>query len=174
MSPVFSLRDRLYQLYGERPDLLEVRKEAGGVTLGGYVAALVVAILCTGINWGLSHWFDPTNLAMIYLLGVVFTATRFSRGPSVVCALVGVIAFDFFFVPPVFTLRFGDTQYLLTALVLLVAGLWIRYLRRPTVVRWLAMLVIVTLLYFTHLQGFGLAGLVVTAYAALTRKPWRG
>ena len=89
----------------------------------GYVAALVVAILCTGINWGLSHWFDPTNLAMIYLLGVVFTATRFSRGPSVVCALVGVIAFDFFFVPPVFTLRFGDTQYLLTALVLLVVGL---------------------------------------------------
>jgi len=60
------------------------------------------------------------------------------------------------------------------ALVLLVAGLWIRYLRRPTVVRWLALLVIVTVLYFTHLQGFGLAGLMVTAYAALTRKRWRG
>jgi DNA mismatch repair protein MutL len=35
-----SLRDRLYQLYGERADLLEVRKEAGGLRLSGYIAAL--------------------------------------------------------------------------------------------------------------------------------------
>jgi DNA mismatch repair protein MutL len=38
--PVSSLRDRLYQLYGERDDLLEVRKSAGGLELTGYVAAL--------------------------------------------------------------------------------------------------------------------------------------
>ena len=38
--PALSLRDRLYQLYGERGDLLEVRKDAGGLRLTGYVAAL--------------------------------------------------------------------------------------------------------------------------------------
>jgi DNA mismatch repair protein MutL len=38
--PAASLRDRLYQLYGERPDLIEVAKEAGGVRVKGYVAAL--------------------------------------------------------------------------------------------------------------------------------------
>jgi DNA mismatch repair protein MutL len=38
--PVTSLRDRLYQLYGERDDLLEVRKEAGGLRLTGFIAAL--------------------------------------------------------------------------------------------------------------------------------------
>ena len=38
--PAASLRDRLYQLYGERDDLLEVRKEAGGLRLTGYIAAL--------------------------------------------------------------------------------------------------------------------------------------
>ncbi len=38
--PALSLRDRLYQLYGERDDLIEVRKEVGGVRLAGYVAAL--------------------------------------------------------------------------------------------------------------------------------------
>ena len=38
--PALSLRDRLYQLYGERDDLIEVRKEAGGLRLSGYVAAL--------------------------------------------------------------------------------------------------------------------------------------
>jgi DNA mismatch repair protein MutL len=38
--PAASLRDRLYQLYGERPDLIEVAKEAGGLRVKGYVAAL--------------------------------------------------------------------------------------------------------------------------------------
>jgi DNA mismatch repair protein MutL len=38
--PALSLRDRLYQLYGDRSDLLEVAKVAGGLRLSGYVAAL--------------------------------------------------------------------------------------------------------------------------------------
>ena len=38
--PARSLRDRLYQLYGERADLLEVAKDAGGVRLFGYIASL--------------------------------------------------------------------------------------------------------------------------------------
>jgi DNA mismatch repair protein MutL len=38
--PCASLRDRLYQIYGERDDLIEVRKDAGGIRLTGFVAAL--------------------------------------------------------------------------------------------------------------------------------------
>ncbi len=89
----------------------------------GYFAALLVTSLCTAINYGLSVWFAPTNLAMIYLLGVVATATRFGRSASIICALVSVAAFDFFFVPPMHTFRFADSQYLLTAVVLLIVGL---------------------------------------------------
>jgi DNA mismatch repair protein MutL len=38
--PAMSQRDRLYQIYGERADLVELRKEAAGMTLTGFVAAL--------------------------------------------------------------------------------------------------------------------------------------
>ena len=38
--PTASLRDRLYQIYGDRTDLVEIRKEAGGLTLSGFAAAL--------------------------------------------------------------------------------------------------------------------------------------
>ena len=38
--PAATLRDRFFQLFGERPDLVEVQKEAGGITIEGYVAAL--------------------------------------------------------------------------------------------------------------------------------------
>ena len=38
--PVASLRDRLYQVYGDRSDLVEVRRDGGGLRLSGFVAAL--------------------------------------------------------------------------------------------------------------------------------------
>jgi len=38
--PVGALKDRLYQLYGERDDLIEVRRDGGDVKILGYVAAL--------------------------------------------------------------------------------------------------------------------------------------
>jgi DNA mismatch repair protein MutL len=38
--PAAGLRERFFQLFGDRPDLVEVRKEAGGLAIHGYVAAL--------------------------------------------------------------------------------------------------------------------------------------
>src|SRR5215212_7121923 len=38
--PVGGLRDRLYQLYGDRADLIDVRRDGGDVRVLGYVAAL--------------------------------------------------------------------------------------------------------------------------------------
>jgi len=38
--PAQGLGERFFQLFGERPDLIEVRKEAGGLTIHGYIAAL--------------------------------------------------------------------------------------------------------------------------------------
>jgi DNA mismatch repair protein MutL len=38
--PVSTLRDRLYQLYGERGDLIDVRRDSGDVKIVGFVAAL--------------------------------------------------------------------------------------------------------------------------------------
>ena len=38
--PVSTIRDRIYQLYGDRHDLVEVRRDSGDVSIYGYVAAL--------------------------------------------------------------------------------------------------------------------------------------
>ncbi len=38
--PAVSPRDRLYQIYGDRPDLIEVFKESAGLRLSGFAAAL--------------------------------------------------------------------------------------------------------------------------------------
>jgi DNA mismatch repair protein MutL len=38
--PAATIPDRFFQIYGERPDLMPVHKDAGGIRLTGYIAAL--------------------------------------------------------------------------------------------------------------------------------------
>ena len=40
-APAASIRDRFFQIYGDRPDLVELAKEAGGLGVRGFAAALV-------------------------------------------------------------------------------------------------------------------------------------
>ena len=58
------------------------------------------------------------------------------------------------------------------AVGLLALGLWLRWLAKPGVVPWIASLAAFTVLYFTHLLGFGIAGLVVVAYLAFDKRPF--
>ncbi len=60
---------------------------------------------------------------MLFLLAVVGAALAFGRGPAIVAAIVNVLAFDFFFVPPQFTFAVTDAQYVFTFVVMLIVGL---------------------------------------------------
>jgi len=80
---------------------------------------VLITVGCTAVAAVMSIWFAPTNLAMVYLLGVVLAGARLDRRSSVVAAVLGTLAFDFFFIPPVYSFAISDTEYLLTAVVLL-------------------------------------------------------
>jgi two-component system sensor histidine kinase KdpD len=54
------------------------------------------------------------TLCMVFLVGVVAVASRYGRGPAILTSFLGVLAFDFFFVPPYLTFAVYDTQYFLT------------------------------------------------------------
>ncbi len=89
----------------------------------GYLKAVIVVAAASLLSWALLGGSDKLNLAMLYLLGVVFVATRYGRGPSVLAVVLSVAAFDFFFVPPRLTFAVTDTQYIVSFGVMLVVGL---------------------------------------------------
>ena len=89
----------------------------------GYPVSVVIMAVCTLIAWFLKPRFELTNLVMVYLLGVVVVSLRFGRGPAALASVLGVAAFDFFFVPPYFSFAVTDTQYLVTFGVMLLVGL---------------------------------------------------
>jgi two-component system, OmpR family, sensor histidine kinase KdpD len=78
----------------------------------GWAGGLTVA--CTLLALAMYSHFELSNLAMIYLLGVLVAGLRLGRGPSAVTAVLNVASFDFFCVPPRFTFAVSDAQYLVT------------------------------------------------------------
>ncbi|AIO25926.1 DUF4118 domain-containing protein [Burkholderia cepacia] len=91
-----------------------------------YAAAICTAI--TVVASLVSERLDLTNLVMLYLLGVVFSAVRLGRGPGVLQSFLSVAAFDYFFVPPRMSFSVSDTQYLLTFFGMLLTSLVISHL----------------------------------------------
>lgn len=75
--------------------------------------------LCTVLCKLIGSFLHPINLVMIYFLGVVWCAARYGRGPSVLASLASVGAFDFFLVPPYFSLSVDESEYWVTFAVML-------------------------------------------------------
>ncbi len=88
-----------------------------------YLLVTAEVALCTVAAWLIFPYFGLANLIMIYLLGVVFIAARYGRGPSILASILSVAAFDFFFVSPHFTFHLTSVQYLLTLAVMLIVAL---------------------------------------------------
>jgi two-component system sensor histidine kinase KdpD len=88
-----------------------------------YLLSLGLVALTSAVCALLFGRFEPTNLVMVYLLGVVAAAAWLGRGPAILSAVLSVAAFDFFFVQPFLTFAVSDTQYLITFAVMLTTGL---------------------------------------------------
>jgi two-component system sensor histidine kinase KdpD len=79
-----------------------------------YALAAAIVALCTAFSTALRSILTPTNLVMIYLLGVVAVAMRTSRRVAFFSSVLSVAAFDFFCIPPYLTFVVSDYEYLVT------------------------------------------------------------
>ncbi|HTQ09344.1 MAG TPA: sensor histidine kinase KdpD [Fimbriimonadaceae bacterium] len=91
----------------------------------GFAEAVAVNVVTTGLCYFLAPHVSIANLIMVYLVGVAFVATRNGLEESALASILSVAAFDFFFVPPLYTFAVRDTQYLLTFVIMLSVALLI-------------------------------------------------
>lgn len=65
----------------------------------------------------------PTNQVMLYLLAVVVSGLWWGRNATILASVMGVVAFDVFFVPPLYLFTVADAEYLITFAALLAVAL---------------------------------------------------
>ncbi len=97
-----------------------------GVSAMPYLSAFIGVAFLTAISkalqLGLHPVLDLTNIALLYLLPVLYIAVRWGRAPSIFSAILSVLAFDIFFVPPVLSLTVADLRYVIVFIVFLLVA----------------------------------------------------
>ncbi len=88
-----------------------------------YAWAALTVFVCTLLAWAMRKRFDPSNLVMVYLLGVALIAARIGSGPAILCSILSVVAFDFAFAKVYFSVTAGDIQHLVSLGVMLAVAL---------------------------------------------------
>lgn len=79
-----------------------------------YAGAVLMMVVISLLNALLKPFLGLVNIAMIFLLPVLFSAVIWGTGPAAASAFMGIIVFDFFFVPPIFLFTVADIRYLIS------------------------------------------------------------
>jgi two-component system, OmpR family, sensor histidine kinase KdpD len=73
-----------------------------------YVAALAAVAAAVGFSTLIQTWVGVTNVDLVFLAAIVAVAVRFGLLPSLLASVVSSLAYNFFFLPPVYTFTITD------------------------------------------------------------------
>jgi len=84
-----------------------------------YGLALIATILASALAWGVASVLALPNISLVFLAAVLLVAVRSSLGPALACAALSFLAYDFLFIPPVFSFSIQREEDVLTLLFFL-------------------------------------------------------
>jgi two-component system, OmpR family, sensor histidine kinase KdpD len=73
-----------------------------------YLAALVAVAFATGFGKLVEGWVGVGNVDLVFLTAIVAVAVRLGLLPSLLASFASAIAYNFFFLPPIYTLTITD------------------------------------------------------------------
>lgn len=90
--------------------------------LRAHAIAVGAVAVVTALGFALEPSLSPSDVPLLYLLAILIGALG-GRGPGLTASALSVAAFDFFFVPPRFTLAVSDLHAWITFGVMFAVGL---------------------------------------------------
>lgn len=88
----------------------------------GYIAAVVVITTATAALHALGSHFNPTTVALTFLLIILFVATGWGPKPAVLASVLGAACFNFFFLPPLGTFHIAEPENWIALLAFLITA----------------------------------------------------
>jgi two-component system, OmpR family, sensor histidine kinase KdpD len=88
-----------------------------------YIASSGLVGVALGIALLIDRFVDLENISLVFLAAVLASAVRFGAGPSVYTALVSVLCYNFFFLPPLYTFTIADPANVVALFFFMVVAL---------------------------------------------------
>jgi two-component system sensor histidine kinase KdpD len=87
-----------------------------------YLAATGIVAAALALAFALQQFLSLANLSLAFLTAVLVAAARYGLTPSLYASLLSVLAYNFFFLPPLHTFTIADPENVLTLVAFLVAA----------------------------------------------------
>jgi two-component system sensor histidine kinase KdpD len=83
-------------------------EKAAVVDARPYAVALLAVAAALGAGLLIHPWFGIENVDLIFLTAIVAIAVRFGLWPSLLASVIASLCYNFFFMPPLYTLTIAD------------------------------------------------------------------
>ncbi len=84
-----------------------------GFALAAHAGTLGLVAAATVIGLGLEQILEISSLSLVFLTAVLASAVTYGIWPSVFAAVASALAYNFFFLPPLYTFTIGDPENML-------------------------------------------------------------
>ncbi len=91
-------------------------------TLGAWGGSFLSVALALGVAMLLRQVLGVTSVALVLLTGVLASAVAYGLAASLVACLLSVMAYNFFFLPPLYTFTISDPENVVTLSVFAVVA----------------------------------------------------
>ncbi|MFI5273560.1 MAG: ATP-binding protein [Ktedonobacterales bacterium] len=89
----------------------------------GYLAAVAGVALATGLIALVQVFVHFSNISLLYLIVVLALAATVGRGPAILASILAFLAYDYFFIPPLYQFTIDDPSEWISLSALLATSL---------------------------------------------------
>ncbi len=87
-----------------------------------FAGSLLFSLIALGVGLLLRHTLAVSNVALVLLVAVLASAVTYGLVPSLFAGLACALAYNFFFLPPLYTFVIADPENVITLLVFLLVA----------------------------------------------------
>ncbi len=88
-----------------------------------YAVTVAIVAVAVGVGMVLQQSLRPASISLVFLTGILISAVRFGLFPSLFACGVSVLAYNFFFLPPVYTFTIADPENVVALFFFLVVAI---------------------------------------------------
>jgi len=75
-----------------------------------YVATTAIVAAALGVGFVLQQYLNVLNIALVFLTAILISAVTYGLLPSLYACVISVLAYNFFFLPPLYTFTIADPE----------------------------------------------------------------
>jgi two-component system, OmpR family, sensor histidine kinase KdpD len=87
-----------------------------------YAGSLAMVAAAFAVGFALRHLIGISDIALVFLTAVLASAVSYGLWPSLFASLASVLAYDFFFLPPIYSLLIADPENVVTLITFVIVA----------------------------------------------------